>query len=97
MMTTDQDTCNDLNLKEVESSSDLKQNLEYEWIDDCFRVYKTRFGMYISILKDGREVITALHEQICIDMTRFYLKGKQEGWNNENSRVVNDGFVGGKL
>ena len=53
--------------------------------------------MYISILKDGREVITALHEQICIDMTRFYLKGKQEGWNNENSRVVNDGFVGGKL
>jgi len=96
-MTTDQDTFNDSKVKADESSSDSKQNPEYEWIDDCFRVYETRFGLYISVLKDGREVITALHKEVCIDMTRFHLKGEQEGWNNENSRVVNDGVVGGKL
>jgi hypothetical protein len=30
-------------------------------------------------------------------MTRFYLKGRQEGWDEKTSRVVNDGVVGGKL
>jgi hypothetical protein len=30
-------------------------------------------------------------------MTRFYLKGMQDGWDEKTSRVVNSGVVGGKL
>jgi len=48
-------------------------------------------------MKDGRELITALTKDVCIQMTRFYLKGEQEGWSSDTSRVVNDGVVGGKL
>lgn len=70
---------------------------EVDWIDDTFRVYETRFGLWHSAMKNGREVITALTKEACIVMTRFHLKGEQEGWSQENSRVVNDGVVGGKL
>ena len=69
----------------------------YEWIDDCFRAYKTKYGLWHSVTKDGEELVTALSEQLCIRMTRFYLKGRQEGWSEESSRVMNDGKVGGKL
>ena len=70
---------------------------EYKWIDDCFRVYETQYGLWHSAMKDGRELITALTKDVCIQMTRFYLKGEQEGWSSDTSRVVNDGVVGGKL
>ncbi len=70
---------------------------EFEWIDNCFRVYKTEYGLWHSAMKDGEELVTSLTEDICIRMTRFYLKGRQEGWSSGNSRVVNDGVVGGKL
>lgn len=46
--------------------------------DDAFWVKKQRFGTYVSVGKDGRDIITSLHEQLCIDSTRFYLKYKQE-------------------
>ena len=65
------------------------------WIDDAFRVYETRFKIWHSASKDGKELVTALSKDVCIEMTRFYLKGKQEGW--PDSRVLNDGVVGGKL
>ena len=70
---------------------------EVDWIDDTFRVYKTKYGLWHSAAKDGKELITALDEQGCISGTRFYLKGLQEGWDAETSRVMNDGKVGGKL
>ena len=70
---------------------------EVDWIDDEFRVYKTKYSLWHSAAKDGEELVTALTEQQCIDGTRFYLKGRQEGWSNETSRVMNDGKVGGKL
>lgn len=70
---------------------------EHTWFDDTFRVYKTQYGLWHSVTKEGREVITALTEESCISGTRFYLKGEQEGWSEETSRVVNDGTVGGKL
>jgi len=78
-------------------NSEHPEITEYEWIDDCFRVYQTRFKIWHSAKKDGEELVTALTKDVCIRMTRFYLKGLQEGWNQENSRVVNDGVVGGKL
>jgi len=36
-------------------------------------------------------------KDVCIEMTRFHLKGEQEGWSEKNSKVLNDGKVGGKL
>jgi hypothetical protein len=70
---------------------------DYEWYDDCFRVYKTEYGLWHSVTKEDRELVTGLTKDVCVQMTRFYLKGEQEGWGEENSRVVNDGVVGGKL
>ena len=70
---------------------------EVNWIDDTFRVYKTKYGLWHSAAKDGEELVTALTEDQCVSGTRFYLKGRQEGWSEDNSRVVNDGKVGGKL
>ena len=70
---------------------------EIDWIDDAFRVYKTKYGLWHSAAKGGEELVTAMTEQQCIDGTRFYLKGRQEGWTEESSRVLNDGKVGGKL
>jgi len=65
-------------------------------IDDAFTVEKARF-LWHSKDKEGNGLVSALSEQSCIAATRFYLKGKQEGWDEKTSRVVNDGVVGGKL
>lgn len=70
---------------------------DYVWYDDCFRAYKTEYGLWHTVTKEGRELVSGLTEDVCVRMTRFYLKGEQEGWCDENSRVVNDGVVGGKL
>ena len=75
--------------------NDSKQNQEIQWIDDAFKVYKTRFGLWHSEAKNGEKLISSLSEEQCVKSTRFYLKGKQEGW--DESRVLNDGIVGGKL
>ena len=80
--------------------TELNEHLEvseYDWIDDAFRVYKTKYGLWHSAAKNGEELVTAMTEDQCISGTRFYLKGRQEGWSGENSRVVNSGVVGGKL
>ena len=64
------------------------------WIDDCFRVYKDRF-LWKSFLKDGTGVISGLTKEDVIRSTRWYLKGKQEGFPEPSS--VHEGTVGGKL
>jgi hypothetical protein len=69
---------------------------EKQLIDDAFYVEKARF-LWHSKDKDGNGLVSAVTEAQCINATRFYLKGKQEGWSEDNSRVVNDGTVGGKL
>jgi hypothetical protein len=65
-------------------------------IDDCFYVVKARF-LWHSYDKEDKGLVSALSEETCIRMTRFYLKGLQEGWDEKTSRVVNSGVVGGKL
>jgi len=65
-------------------------------IDDAFYVVKARF-LWHSYDKDDNGLVSALNEKTCIRMTRFYLKGRQDGWDEKTSRVVNDGVVGGKL
>jgi len=68
-----------------------------ELIDNAFYCEETKYGLWHSFDKDGKPLITAMTEDQCISGTRFYLKGMQEGWNPETSRVMNDGKVGGKL
>ena len=86
-----------MNSEEENQSKEHPEIAEYKWIDDCFRVYKTKYGLWHSAMKNGEELVTALSEEQCISGTRFHLKGRQEGWSSYNSRVVNDGVVGGKL
>ena len=73
------------------------EQTEYEWIDDAFRVEKTRGGLFESVLKDGTKLLSGLTQQIVIDATRWHLKCQQEGTLDDYTRIVNDGTVGGKL
>lgn len=67
---------------------------EVNWIDDTFRVEQSRWKTWRSYAKDGKEILTSLTEELCISATRFYLKGKQEGFSDSKSY---EGVVGGKL
>lgn len=67
---------------------------EKKLIDDCFYVEQKKYGLWDSTDKDGNGLITALTEESCISGTRFYLKGKQEGWPETKTY---SGEVGGKL
>ena len=68
--------------------------MEQQYYDDAFCVEKTRWGTYRSKDKEDNLLVTSLTEELCISATRFYLKGKQEGFDETNSY---DGVVGGKL
>lgn len=68
---------------------------EYVWIDDCFRVEQKRWGTWDSYDKEGKCIITSLTEQSCIDATRFYMKGLQEGFDQPVK--THESVVGGKL
>ena len=72
---------------------------DVQWIDDVFYIKKTRFGMFISILKEplGQHFITGPTEESVLNITRWHLKCIQEGTIEENTRVINSGVVGGKL
>jgi hypothetical protein len=67
---------------------------EYEWLDGCFRAEKKRWGTWSSYDKDGKELITSLTKEQCILATRFYLKGKQEGFEEVKSY---ESKIAGKL
>ena len=79
----------------------VEQNIpeNVEWIDECFYIKKTRFGLYTSILQEplGQHFITGATEDGVLQMTRWHLKCIQEGTLDEYTRVVNSGVVGGKL
>ena len=68
--------------------------MEKKLIDDAFYVEQKKYGLWDSTDKDGNGLITALTEESCISGTRFYLKGRQEGWPETKTY---DGEVGGKL
>ena len=53
---------------------------EVDWIDDTFRFEETRWKTRRSCSKEGKELITSLHRDTCVNANRFYLKGCQEGW-----------------
>ncbi len=91
MTISDQNTSKELS-KESKESNDLKQNQEL--IDDAFYVKQQKWGTWDSYDKDGKGLITSLTEEQCISATRFYLKGRQEGFPESKSY---EGKVGGKL
>jgi len=66
-----------------------------ELIDDAFYVKQQRWGTWDSYDKDGKGLVTSLTEEQCISATRFYLKGRQEGFPEPEK--VHEGVVGGKL
>jgi hypothetical protein len=65
-------------------------------IDEAFTVDKARWGTYRSYDKEGKGLVTSFTEDGCIQATRWYLKGLQEGWDDHNT-VEHEGSVGGKL
>jgi hypothetical protein len=65
-----------------------------EWIDDTFYIKEQRWGTWVSYDKEGKSIITSLTKEQCISATRFYLKGRQEGFTESQTY---EGVVGGKL
>ena len=71
-------------------------NEDKEIIDGCFYVCEKRWQTWDSYdLESGKCIITSLTKEGCINATRFYLKGKQEG-NFEESKIY-ESTVQGKL
>jgi hypothetical protein len=53
---------------------------ERDLVDDAFYIKKQRWGTFVSYKEDGTPLVTSLTEEACLNATRFYLKGLQEGW-----------------
>jgi len=68
-----------------------------ELIDDVFYVWETRFGLFSTMTKQGRKMLTGMHKDNVITMTRWHLKCEQDGTLHLYTRVVNSGVVSGKL
>ncbi len=66
---------------------------ETTWYDDAFRVRESRFGLFVSVTKEGREVITAPTLDSCVEVTRFHLKGEQEGFPEPLAAYANTKVV----
>jgi len=68
--------------------------MEKQLIDDCFYVERKKYGLWDSYTPEGKGIITALTEEECIKATRWYLKSKQEGFEETQTY---DSYVAGKL
>ena len=68
-----------------------------ELIDDVFYVWKTRFGLYSTMTKQGRKMLTGGTREGVVRMTSWHLKCEQDGTLHLYTHVVNSGVVGGKL
>ena len=66
-------------------------------IDEAFYVLETRYGLYSSMTKQGRNMMTGATKDGVTLMTRWHLKCEQDGTLEQYTRVVGDAFVGGKL
>ena len=67
---------------------------EKKLIDECFYVQQKSYGLWDSTDLEGKGLVSSLTEEQCISATRFYLKGRQEGWTETKTY---EGTVGGKL
>jgi hypothetical protein len=65
---------------------------EKNLIDGAFYVKKQRWGTWDSYDKEDKPILTSLTEDICVSATRFYLKGRQEGFpESQTYKSVVDG------
>ena len=72
-------------------------NQEVDWIDDAFYVKKTRYGLFISVKKNGDKFLTGATHDGVLEMSRWHLKCEQDGTLEQYTRVVGSAFVDGKL
>jgi hypothetical protein len=66
-------------------------------IDEVFYVWETRYGLYSTMTKEGRNMLTGGTKDGVLLMTRWHLKCEQDGTLEDHSWVVGDAFVSGKL
>ena len=71
----------------------MELNLE-QLYDDTFYVEKCSWGTWKSYDKDRNALVTSLAQETCVAATRYYLKGKQEGFMEVKTH---QGSVDGKL
>ena len=81
-------------MKEIKEHPEIA---EIDWIDDCFRVWETRYGLWSTETKEGRKMLTGPTKDAVITMTRWHLKCEQDGTLDQYTRVVGKAFVDGKL
>ena len=62
--------------------------------DDAFYVEQSNWKTWKSYDKDGNALVTSLAQETCVAATRYYLKGKQEGFMEVKTH---QGSVDGKL
>ena len=65
-----------------------------ELIDEVFYVWETRYGLFTTMTKEGREMITGGTKNGVIVMTRWHLKCEQDGTLEQYSTVVGSAFKG---
>lgn len=65
-----------------------------ELIDEAFYVWKTRYGLYSSMTKQGRQMMTGGTKDGVTLMTRWHLKCEQDGTLEQYTRVVGGSSVG---
>ena len=70
---------------------------EVDWIDDAFYIKETRYGLFISIKKNGDSFLTDATYDSVLEVSRWHLKCEQDGTLEKYTRVVGDAFVSCKL
>lgn len=63
--------------------------------DETFTVKKQRWGTFVSHDLDGNAIITSMTEEQCVAATSWYLKAKQDGFEEPATKY--ESTVGGKL
>lgn len=81
----------------IQTTTELQIPEGSELIDDVFYVWETRFGLFATMTKQGRKMLTGGTKEGVIVMTRWHLKCEQDGTLEQHSRVINSGVVAGKL
>ena len=68
--------------------------MENLYDDGAFYVEQSNWKTWKSFDKDGNALVTSLAQETCVAATRYYLKGKQEGFMEV---ITHQGIVDGKL
>jgi len=84
--------------KKKENKEKQAPDADYQWYTTPhgdFRVEKHRFGTYMSVGKDGTNLVTGLTEEAVVLVTGEHLRWAVEGYDGPTNTY--SGEVGGKL